>query len=271
MPIFSRSFGVAEHDADLLAELVDEDAAGVRLGDVRGELAEGLGHETGLEADLVLAHLAFDFRFRSEGGDRVDHDNVDGAAPDEVVRDLERLFTVVRLRDQEGFEVHAQGLRIGPVEGVFRVDDGGDAPGLLRLGDRMHGEGGLTAGFGTIDLDDPSFRVAADSEGVVQGDGPARDDLRRIPFWLISQLHDGTFPVILLDLVDRRLQCLQFGGIDFRTGLFFYCFSHNVVCFSFPGRFGPIGTKLGNKMGNKTPCPCFRVQRSLYVVPNCGT
>ena len=239
-----RGFGIAEHDADLLTQLVDEDAAGVRLGNVRRELAESLGHQARLKAHLVLAHLALDLRFRSKGRDGVDHHDVDGTAPDEIVRDFEGLLPIVRLGDEEGLEVHAQGLRIGPVKGVFRVDDGGDAARFLGLGDRMDRQGGFSAGFRAVDLDDPALGVTPDAQRMVQGDGSARDDLRRIPFWLISQLHDGTLPVILLDLVDRRLQCLQFGGIDFRTGFFFYCFSHNVVCYLFPGTFVPRRTKL---------------------------
>ena len=111
---------------------------------------------------------------------------------------------------------------------MLRVDDGGDASGLLRLGDGMDGKGRLAAGFGTVDLDDAALRITSDTQRMVERNGTARNDLRRVPFWLISQLHDRTFPVILLDLVDRGLQCLQFGGIDISTGLFFYCFSHNV-------------------------------------------
>src|SRR5208283_1239282 len=40
--------GVSEHDADLLADLVNKDEAGARLGDGSGELAQGLAHEAGL-------------------------------------------------------------------------------------------------------------------------------------------------------------------------------------------------------------------------------
>src|SRR5262245_5885378 len=46
---------VAEHHADLHADLVDEDDDGARLGDRPGELAERLRHETGLEPHLRIA------------------------------------------------------------------------------------------------------------------------------------------------------------------------------------------------------------------------
>src|SRR5690606_240924 len=60
---------VAEHHAELHADLVDEDDDGVRALDVAGELAQRLRHETRLQADLHLAHLALDFRARGECGD----------------------------------------------------------------------------------------------------------------------------------------------------------------------------------------------------------
>src|SRR5207249_8523731 len=43
-------FRVAEHDADLLAKLVDEDEARLRLRDDAGQLAERLRHEARLQA-----------------------------------------------------------------------------------------------------------------------------------------------------------------------------------------------------------------------------
>src|SRR5947209_7737506 len=45
-------FRVAEHDADLLAELVDEDQAAFRLGHGAGELPERLRHEARLQTHL---------------------------------------------------------------------------------------------------------------------------------------------------------------------------------------------------------------------------
>ena len=76
---------VAEHDADLLAQLVDEDAHGVGLGERAGELAHRLAHEACLQADRDVAHLALELGARHERGDRVDDDDVDGAGAHEHV------------------------------------------------------------------------------------------------------------------------------------------------------------------------------------------
>src|SRR3990170_6022992 len=67
---------VSAHDADLLAELVREDADRVRAVERACELAQRLAHQAGLEAHVGVTHLAFDLGFRDESGDRVDCDHV---------------------------------------------------------------------------------------------------------------------------------------------------------------------------------------------------
>src|SRR5262249_8321068 len=77
-----RGLGGAVHHADLLADLVDEDDGAVAPGDDAGELAHGLGHEAGLEADDGLAHLALDLGLGDEGGDGVDDDEINRVGTD---------------------------------------------------------------------------------------------------------------------------------------------------------------------------------------------
>src|SRR5687768_6582664 len=62
-----RRLGVAEHHADLHADLVDEDYDAVQALDVAGELPQRLRHQAGVQADLQLAHLALDLGLRREG------------------------------------------------------------------------------------------------------------------------------------------------------------------------------------------------------------
>src|SRR5690606_19639643 len=61
-----RRFRAAEHDADLLANLVDEDHAAFALGDHAGELPQSLAHQAGLQADEGIAHFALQFLLRNE-------------------------------------------------------------------------------------------------------------------------------------------------------------------------------------------------------------
>jgi len=51
---------------------------GLRASDITCELAKCLAHQTGLDADVLVAHVAFDFSFGDEGSDGVDDDDVDG-------------------------------------------------------------------------------------------------------------------------------------------------------------------------------------------------
>jgi hypothetical protein len=99
--------GVAEHDADLLAQLVGEDDDGVGLLDGPGELAQRLAHEAGLQADVAVAHLALDLGAGDKGGDGVDDDDVHGAGADEGVGDLQGLLAGVGLGDVELVDVDA--------------------------------------------------------------------------------------------------------------------------------------------------------------------
>ena len=89
--------GVAEHDADLFAELVDEHHRGVGAIDGAGQLAERLAHEAGLEPDVAVAHVAFDFGLGHQRRDRIDDDDVDRAGADQDLDDLEALLPGVGL------------------------------------------------------------------------------------------------------------------------------------------------------------------------------
>src|SRR5207249_1848222 len=74
-----RGLRVAEQDADLHADLVDEDDDGPRLGDGTGQLAERLRHEPRLEAHLRIAHIALDLGARNQGSDGIDDQHVERA------------------------------------------------------------------------------------------------------------------------------------------------------------------------------------------------
>ncbi len=107
-----RGLGAAEHDADLHADLVDEDDHAVGLLDGGGELAQRLAHQPRLQAGQGVAHLAFDFGLGHQGGDRVHHDQIHGARAHQAVHDLQRLLAGVGLADQDVVQVHAQLLRV---------------------------------------------------------------------------------------------------------------------------------------------------------------
>ena len=130
-----------------------------------------------------------------------------GARADQRVGDFERLFAVVRLRNQQVIDIHAELLGVGAVESVFRVDESGDTAGLLGFGDGVDRQGRLARGFGTVNLDDASFGVTAYAERHVQGDR-TRGDYLYVGDLCARHAHDRAFAEILLDLLHHRVKYL---------------------------------------------------------------
>src|SRR6476620_1444794 len=67
---------VAEHDTDLLAQLVNEHDRRLRARDRTRELSQRLTHEARLQTDVRVAHLSLDLGLRYECGNGVDHHDV---------------------------------------------------------------------------------------------------------------------------------------------------------------------------------------------------
>ena len=96
-----------------------------------------------LKPHVAVAHFAFDFGFRSQRGDRVDNEDIDGVGGDKHLRDIERLFAVIRLADEKRANVNAETLCPGGIEGVFGIDERRDAACFLGVGDDVQGKGGF--------------------------------------------------------------------------------------------------------------------------------
>src|SRR5206468_7891169 len=200
-----RGLGVAEHDADRHADLVDEDDDGPRLGDGPGQLAERLRHEPRLEAHLRIAHVALDLRARDQGSNRIDDQHVERARAHQRVGDLERLLAVVGLRDEEVLGLDAELARVAHVERVLRVDEGADAAALLALGDELERERGLTRRLRSVDLDHPPARDPADAERDIEAERARRQAGDVLRQRLLAELHDGALAELLLDLADGEV------------------------------------------------------------------
>ena len=148
---------------------------------------------------MAVTHLALDFRARHQGGHRVDDDHVDRTRTDEGVGDLEGLLTVIGLADQELVDVHPQLAGVARVEGVLGIDEGRDAPFFLTLGDRMEGQGRLTARFRAIDLDDAASWIPPHAESEVEGNRPARNHRNLDRGGGVPHAHDCAFSISFLD------------------------------------------------------------------------
>ena len=180
---------------------------GVRAAHGAGQLAQGLAHQPGLDADERVAHLAFDLGSRHEGRHGVEDDAVDAARADEGLGDLERLLAGVRLADEELVDVHPAGPGVAGIEGMLDVDERGHAAARLRLGDDVLADGGLARRLRAEDLGDPAARDATDAEGQVERDRAGRDRVDRLSLGR-AELHDRAAPELLLDGQDRRIDGL---------------------------------------------------------------
>ena len=117
-----------------------------------GQLAQRLRHQPRLQAHVAVAHLAVELRLRHQRRHRIHHQHVDLPRRDQVAGDLQRLLAVVRLRDQQVVDIHAEFPRVGRIERVLHVDEGRDAALLLRFGDHLQRDGRLTGRLRSEDL-----------------------------------------------------------------------------------------------------------------------
>src|SRR5688572_5338440 len=196
-------FRVAEHHADLHADLVDEDDDGVRALDVAGELAQRLRHEARMQADVHVAHLALDLRLRRQRRDRVDHDDVDRAGAHQHVRDFQRLLAGIRLRHQQFRHVDAELRGVHRIERVLGIHERCSAADALRLGDDLQGERGFARGLRAVDLDDAAARQPADAERNVQPERAGGHRFDVVVVAGVAQAHDRALAELFFDLPER--------------------------------------------------------------------
>lgn len=79
---------IAIHHADLLTQLVDEDAGRVRLVNNARQLAQRLAHQARLQTDEGIAHFAVDFGLRHQRCNRVDDHDIDRAGTHQRLTDF---------------------------------------------------------------------------------------------------------------------------------------------------------------------------------------
>ena len=201
-------FGIAEHDADLHANLVDEDHDGIGTLDVARQLAQRLGHQARLQAHVRIAHLALDLGLRRERGDRVDHHHVDRARAHQHVGDLQRLFAGVGLGHQQVIDLDSQLFRVHGIERMLGVHEcGGAAVGLCR-GDDRESERRLSGGLRPEDFDHAAARNAAHAKRDIETKRAGGNGLHFIGGARIAQAHHGALSKLFFDLAQRGRQSL---------------------------------------------------------------
>ena len=100
---------------------------------IAGQLAQGLAHQSGLQADVRVAHFAFNFRARHQGGHGVNDNQIHRAGAHQFFGDFQGLLARVRLGNKQFVHIYADGRRIDGVQRVFGVNKRHHAAVFLRL------------------------------------------------------------------------------------------------------------------------------------------
>ena len=131
---------------------------------------------------------------------------------------MQGFFPRVRLGDQQVIQADAQAGGVLRVQGVFHVDERGQAAGFLGLGNGREGEGGFTGGFRSVDFHDASAGEPAHAQGAVNEKVAGGDDIH-FHFGVVAKTHDGVFTEVFLNLGQGKVKvALACGRQFFRFG-----------------------------------------------------
>src|SRR5690554_1992869 len=193
-------FWVVEHDADLHANLVDEDVHGVGTLDGGRELAQGLAHEARLQTRQRVAHITFDFGLGRERRHRVDNDEVDGGRAHQRVGDFESLLARIGLGDQQVFKVDAQLRSVLNIKRMLGVDKGARTAQLLHFGNDLKRERGFARRFRAVDFNDSPPWQAADAQRNIEPQRAGGHHLYVVLDLVVAITHDRTLAELLFNL-----------------------------------------------------------------------
>ena len=100
-----------------------------------------MGHESGLQANMMISHVAVNFRPWHEGCHRVNNYDIQAAASHKNFRDFQSLFTKIRLGNQQIFHIHSKAFCVGGIKGMFGINKGGIPSAALGFSNYMQGKG----------------------------------------------------------------------------------------------------------------------------------
>ena len=209
-PAAGGRLGIAEHDANLLAQLVDEDEAGPATSTRRRSACAAPatsgapGGPSALHPSLPRSPRAARApppsrrRQRPRRSERTRTSTISSACSPLSGCDTSRFS-----RSTPSF------FGVLRVERVLGVDERGQAAALLRLCNHLQRERGLAGRLRTEDLDDAAARHSADAKRVVETDRAGRDGRHRHHRVLLAEAHDRSLAELLFDLADGKFYGLQ--------------------------------------------------------------
>src|SRR5215831_823510 len=155
---------------------------------------------------MAVAHFAFEFGARYEGGDRIDDQHVDGARTDQRIRYLQSLLAGVGLGNQQIVHVDAELAGVSRIERVLGVDKSASPAAALRFGNDMQGKCRLAGTLRPVNLDNTSARQTTNAQRDIETQRSRRNYLRIGGGLARSELHDRTLAERAFDLPERCVQ-----------------------------------------------------------------
>ena len=175
---------------------------------------------------MGIPHLAFDFSLRSKCGNRVYNDDVNSSRSYKVLCNVQSLFTCVRLRNPKIVYINTEIFCINRVKCVFRVNKSRDAAVLLRLCNCVQSQCSLTRRFRTINFDNTSARITADTKSLVKQNRAWRNHLDSGGICSCTEFHKRALTELLFNLKPCSFQSLHFFRLICRIDCFISHFCH---------------------------------------------
>ena len=157
-------FRVTEHYANLFTNLVDENGCTFGFGNQTGQLTQSLAHQTCLQTNVGITHLAFNFCTRNQSSNRVNNDNINSAAAYQCVSNFQCLLTIIRLRNQQIINIYTKMTGIFRIKRMLRINKSCIAAHFLSFSNHMQCNGSFTGRFRTVNLNNTSTRNATDTK-----------------------------------------------------------------------------------------------------------
>ena len=148
---------------------------------------------------MAVTHLTFNFRLGSQSCHRVDHDHVDRTGANNHVAYFQRLFSGIRLTDQQVGNINAKIAGVNRIKCVLGIDKRAGATVALALRNYLQGQRGFTGRLRPIDFHDTTAWQTTNTQRDVQTQRPRRN--RWYGFTpLVTETHHGALAKLPLYL-----------------------------------------------------------------------
>jgi len=168
-----------------------------------------MGHEPGLQADMLITDIAVYLCPGNKSGNRINNNNINRVAAYKNLCNFKGLLSVIRLRNKQVINIDTEAAGVGNIQGMLSIDKGGGSAALLCFGNYVQGQGGFAGRLRTVNLSHPAYRDASDADCNIKAQS-SRGNCRHFFCFMGSQPHDRAFTKLFLNLVHRIVESFAF-------------------------------------------------------------